>query len=48
VHQKLGAVTDRAGFDEEMIANHRMVVRIHVERVYGLFIDRQPRRKSST
>jgi PPOX class probable F420-dependent enzyme len=27
VHQKLGAVTDRTGFDEEMIAKHRMVVR---------------------
>ena len=43
VHQMLGAASDRAGFDDEMIANHRMVVRLHVERVYGLIIDRAPR-----
>jgi PPOX class probable F420-dependent enzyme len=46
VHRRLGAVTDRAGFDDEMIANHRMVVRLHVERVYGLFIDRAPRART--
>jgi PPOX class probable F420-dependent enzyme len=40
VHHELGAATDRAGFDEEMIGDHRMVVRLHVERVYGLIIDR--------
>jgi PPOX class probable F420-dependent enzyme len=45
VHQRLGAVSDRGGFDDEMIANHRMVVRLHVERVYGLFVDRAPRQR---
>jgi PPOX class probable F420-dependent enzyme len=40
VHHELGAATDRAGFDDEMIGDHRMVVRLHVERVYGLIIDR--------
>ena len=43
VHHGLGAVTERPGFDDEMIANHRMVVRLHVERIYGLIIDREPR-----
>ena len=47
VHHLLGAVTERAGFDDEMIANHRMVVRLHVERVYGLIIDREPRPRSA-
>jgi len=48
VHRRLGAVTDRAGFDDEMIANHRMVVRLHVERVYGLFVDRAPRKRTES
>ncbi len=51
VHRALGAATDRAGFDDEMIADHRMVVRLRVERVYGLFIDRprqRPRGAAST
>jgi PPOX class probable F420-dependent enzyme len=33
VHTRLGATTVRTGFDDEMIADHRMVVRLHVERV---------------
>ncbi len=45
VHNKLGAAIDRAGFDEEMVTNHRMVVRLRVEHIYGLVIDRQPRRE---
>jgi PPOX class probable F420-dependent enzyme len=48
VHRRLGAASDRAGFDHEMIANHRMVVRLRVERVYGLFIDRAPRPRTET
>jgi hypothetical protein len=44
VHRALGAASERTGFDDEMIANHRMVVRLRVERVYGLFIDR-PRQR---
>ena len=43
VHSALGAVEDEQGFGQEMIANHRMVVRVHVERVYGLLIDGRPR-----
>jgi PPOX class probable F420-dependent enzyme len=51
VHRALGAASERTGFDDEMIANHRMVVRLRVERVYGLFIDRprqRPRGAAST
>ena len=48
VHRRLGAASDRAGFDDEMISNNRMVVRLHVERVYGLFIDRAPRNRTDT
>jgi PPOX class probable F420-dependent enzyme len=40
VHTALGAISDRSGFDEEMLATHRMVVRLSVERLYGLIIDR--------
>jgi PPOX class probable F420-dependent enzyme len=40
VHSALGAVSDRSGFDEEMVANRRMVVRLSVDRLYGLLIDR--------
>jgi PPOX class probable F420-dependent enzyme len=40
VHGALGAAGDRSGFDEEMIAEHRMVVRLSVDRLYGLIIDR--------
>ena len=47
VHQRLGAAPELLGFDEEMIVNHRMVVRLLVERVYGLIIDRQPRRRNA-
>src|SRR5215217_4650060 len=32
VHRALGAASERAGFDDEMIANHRMAVRLRVER----------------
>ena len=31
---------DRSGFDEEMVADRRMVVRLSVDRLYGLLIDR--------
>ncbi|MGO8863047.1 MAG: PPOX class F420-dependent oxidoreductase [Acidimicrobiales bacterium] len=40
VHRALGAASDRSGFDQEMLANHRMVVRLSVDRLYGLLIDR--------
>jgi PPOX class probable F420-dependent enzyme len=35
VHQGLGAVSTREGFDEQMLANHRMVVRLDITRLYG-------------
>ena len=40
VHSALGVLSDRSGFDEEMLADHRMIVRLGVEKVYGLLIDR--------
>jgi PPOX class probable F420-dependent enzyme len=43
VHSALGAADDEQTFGREMIANHRMLVRIHVERIYGQLIDREPR-----
>ena len=36
VHTLLGAASDREGFDEKMIADGRMVVRMAVKRLYGL------------
>lgn len=36
VHALLGAASDREGFDEKMIAEGRMVVRMAVTRLYGL------------
>jgi PPOX class probable F420-dependent enzyme len=43
VHAALGAPIDSDRFGEEMVADHRMLVRLHVERVYGQLIDRKPR-----
>jgi len=40
VHAALGAATDRDGFGEKMLADHRMVARIDVSRVYGQILDR--------
>ena len=40
VHSALGAVSRRDGFGEEMIANHRMVARIDVTRIYGQILNR--------
>jgi len=40
VHRALGAVTDRAGFGEKMVADRRLVASIHVTRVYGQLHDR--------
>ena len=40
VHSALGAASHRTGFGEEMIADHRMVVRLAVKRVYGQVLDR--------
>ena len=40
VHSALGAASQRGGFGEEMITNHRMVVRLTVQHVYGQILDR--------
>ena len=40
IHTELGAASERAGFGEEMLANHRMAVELHVEHIYGQILDR--------
>ena len=40
IHVGLGATTERSGFGEEMLANHRMAVELHVDRIYGQILDR--------
>ncbi|HEY6318381.1 MAG TPA: PPOX class F420-dependent oxidoreductase [Acidimicrobiia bacterium] len=35
IHSGLGATADRNVFGEEMLANHRLAVRLQVERIYG-------------
>ncbi|MGO9857027.1 MAG: TIGR03618 family F420-dependent PPOX class oxidoreductase [Acidimicrobiales bacterium] len=40
IHTGLGAASKRAGFGEEMLANHRMAVELHVEHIYGQILDR--------
>ena len=42
VHRALGAVESRQGFDQRMLDNHRMVVRLDVERIYGQVRDVRP------
>jgi len=43
VHSALGASKERSGFGVRMIADHRMVVRIAVTRIYGQILSREPR-----
>jgi PPOX class probable F420-dependent enzyme len=45
IHEGLGARTDRATFGEQMVAAHRMAVRLRVDRLYGQIIDREPRER---
>jgi PPOX class probable F420-dependent enzyme len=40
IHSKLGAATERKGFGEEMVSNHRMAVVLQVESLYGQILDR--------
>jgi len=40
IHTDLGAATDRDGFGEQMLADHRMAVELRVERIYGQILDR--------
>jgi PPOX class probable F420-dependent enzyme len=43
IHEALGAQPVRDGFGEQMVAAHRMAVRLTVTRLYGQLIDREPR-----
>jgi PPOX class probable F420-dependent enzyme len=45
VHSALGASFDPDRFGEEMVADHRMVVRLDIDRIYGQLIVRDPRIK---
>ena len=40
IHAGLGAASNRDGFGEKMLADHRMAVELHVERIYGQILDR--------
>ncbi len=40
IHIELKAASERDGFGEEMLADHRMAVELHVERIYGQILDR--------
>jgi PPOX class probable F420-dependent enzyme len=40
IHSALGAAPERRGFGEQMIAAHRMVVRLAVTGVYGQVVNR--------
>jgi PPOX class probable F420-dependent enzyme len=42
IHSALGAAPDRDGFGRQMVADHRMAVRIAVERIYGQILERSP------
>jgi PPOX class probable F420-dependent enzyme len=43
IHSALGAASEREGFGEQMMADHRMVARIHVTRIYGQLLEPGPR-----
>jgi hypothetical protein len=40
IHDGLGAATERDGFGEDMLANHRTAVELRVQRIYGQILDR--------
>jgi len=40
IHTGLGAASERGGFGLQMLADHRMAVDLHVERIYGQILDR--------
>jgi PPOX class probable F420-dependent enzyme len=40
IHAGLGSTLGRDGFGEKMLADHRMAVELHVERIYGQILDR--------
>ena len=39
IHTGLGAASERDGFGLQMLADHRMAVELHVERIYGQILD---------
>lgn len=39
IHTGLGAASERDGFGLQMLADHRMAVEFHVERIYGQILD---------
>lgn len=40
IHAGLGAASERDGFGDQMVADHRMAVEFHVDRIYGQILDR--------
>jgi PPOX class probable F420-dependent enzyme len=40
IHSGLGAAAEHDGFGQKMLANNRMAVRLHVERIYGQILAR--------
>jgi PPOX class probable F420-dependent enzyme len=40
IHAGLGAASERDAFGEAMVADHRMAVELHIERIYGQILDR--------
>ena len=40
IHVGLGAASERDGFGDRMLADHRMAVELRVERIYGQVLDR--------
>jgi PPOX class probable F420-dependent enzyme len=40
IHAGLGAASERDGFGDAMVADHRMAVELHVKRIYGQILDR--------
>jgi PPOX class probable F420-dependent enzyme len=40
IHEGLGAASERQGFGQQMLADHRMAVDLRVEHIYGQILDR--------
>jgi PPOX class probable F420-dependent enzyme len=40
IHSGLGAAAEHEGFGQKMLANHRVAVKLDVERIYGQILDR--------
>jgi PPOX class probable F420-dependent enzyme len=46
IHEWMGATSERNGFGEQMLADHRMAVELRVERLYGQILDRPARSRT--